>query len=341
VAAVSPHSGENNWNSLQCGRRLYDVTMSENNPISATIVKVGVPGSDVTFALDNADNAFISSQVHVHATTGIVSSKTSFDRELVDTISFGVVATEAPAESGSRSVTCRVHVTIADVNDNAPVFEFPSPKNNTIVLTTGRRYEGNRVARLKARDNDFGSNARVTYTIEAGYPFAVDPKTGLMSVVGDLDSLAAQTANIRVFATDSGNPAMSTTGILNLVLERAEMDTHHRDQTSRRRAANRKTGTGSNFWIILAIGVVIILAAIIITAIVAVLVFTDRRRHSQKRELPEITPLPVIDSGNAKHDGMFHGANGDVRKTIAAVPASNIQKLQQVKIIVRNYMHVL
>ena len=330
VVAVSPQAGKNNRKSLQCGRRLYDVTMSENNPISATIVKVSVSGSDVTFALDDAEDAFVSGLVHVHSRSGIVASRASLDRERVDAISFGVVATEA-AGRGPRSVTCRVHVTVADVNDNAPIFEFPSPENDTIVLTTGRRYDRKPIAQLKARDYDFGANARVTYSIEAGTPFTVDPTTGLVSVTGDLDSLVAQKANIRVVATDSGNPAMSTTGVLKLVLEHPEIDTQQRDQTSRRRAANRQTGTGSNFWIIAAIGAVIVVAAIIITSIVAILVLTDRRRRSQKGDSPEATALPVIDGGNAKHEATFKGANGDVRKTTAAVPASNIQKLQQVR----------
>lgn len=333
MTAVAPHSGDNDRKSLQCSRRLYAVTMSENNPISETIVKVGVPGSDVTFALDDAESDYISGLVRVDARTGIVSLRTSLDRERTSTISFGVVATEA-AESGSRSVTCRVHVTVADVNDNAPVFEFPSPENNTIVLTTGRRYEGKPVARLRARDEDFGTNARVTYSIEAGTPFAVDPTTGLLSVVGNLDSLVAQTANIRVVATDSGNPAMSTTGVLNLVLQHPEMDAPHRgDQTSRRRAADSQTGTGSNSWLMAAIVAVIVAAAVIITAIVAILVVTDRRRRSQKRDLPETTPLPVVGGGNAKHDGKFHGANGDVIKATASVPASAVQKLPEVRIL--------
>jgi len=335
VAAVSPHSGDSNRKSLQCGRRLYDVTVWENNPISATITKVEVPGSDVTFALDEAEDAFISGLVHVHSTTGIVSSRASLDRERLPatSFSFGVVATE-PAESGRpRSVTCRVHVTVGDVNDNAPVFEFPSLENNTIVLTKGVPYDRKTVARLVAHDADSGANALVTYSIEAGTPFSVDPTTGLITVVGDLDSLVAQKANIRVVATDSGDPAMSTTGVLTLVLEHPEMHTQHRDQTSRRRAADRKTGTGSNLWLIMAIGAVIVVAAFIITAIIAILVCTDkRRRGGRKRDVPEATALPVIGggNGNTKHDGMLHGANGDVRKTTAAVPASSIQKLQQV-----------
>jgi len=303
--------------------------MSENNPISATIVKVAVPGSDVTYALDDAENAFISGLVHVHARTGIVSTRASLDRERLDAISFGVVATETG--SGSRSVTCRVHVTVADVNDNAPVFEFPSPDNNTIVLTTGRRYDGNPVARLRARDDDYGTNARVRYSIEAGTPFTVDSATGLVSVVGDLDSLVAQKANIRVVATDSGNPAMSTTGVLNLVVKQSDLESPHRDQTSRRRAVDRKTESESNFWIIMAIGAVIVVAAVIITAIVAILVFTDKRRRTQKRDVPESTPLPVVSgAANTKHTETLLGANGDLRKTSASVPANNIQKLPQV-----------
>ena len=327
VVAKSRGGDEKYGNSLQCGRRLYDVTMLENNPISATIVKVGVPGSDVTFALDDAEDVFVNGLVRVVARTGIVSSRRSLDRERIDAISFGVVATEA-AGSGSRSVTCRVHVTVADVNDNAPVFEFPSPKNETIVLSTGRRYGRNPVARLKARDNDFGTNARIAYSIEAGTPLAVDPTTGLVTVVGNLQSLVAQAVNIRVDATDAGNPPMSTTGILKLVLEHPGIDAHHRDQTSRRHAAGGRNETGNSFWIIFGIGTVIVVAVVIITAVVAVLVFTDRRRRRQKRYRQEVTPLSVVGGGNAKYDGMHHGANGDVRKPTAAVSASNVQKVR-------------
>ena len=341
MVAVAPHSGDIDRKSLQCGRRLYDVTMPENNPISATIVKVGVPGSDVMFALaDSEDAAFISGLVHVHPRTGIVSSRASLDRERIDSISFGVVATEV---AGTRSVTCRVHVTVADVNDNAPVFEFPSPDNHTIVLLTGVRYDaGTPVAKLVARDADFGTNARVTYSVEAGTPLDVDASTGQVSVVGDLDSLVAQKANIRVVATDSGNPAMSTTGVLTLVLEQRDLRTHdhHSDQSSRRRAADRgATGSGSDFWVMMAVGTVVVVAAFIVAAIVAVLLLTDRRRRGRKRDLPEATALPVVGGGNAKHDGTFQGANGDVRKpttttAVAAVPTAGIQKLQQVRLFI-------
>lgn len=338
VAVAPPSGGDSDRKSLQCGRRFYDITMPENNPISATIVKVGVPGSDVTFALADADDAaFVSGLVHVHPRTGVVSSRASLDRERIDSLSFGVVATEVA--DGTRSVTCRVYVTVADVNDNAPVFEFPSPDNHTIVLMTGVRYEGTPVARLVARDDDFGTNARVTYSIEAGTPLEVDPLTGQLSVVGDLDSLVAQKANIRVVATDSGNPAMSTTGVLTLVLEQQQgrdLRTLQRDQSSRRRAADSQTGTGSSFWLMMAVGTVIVVAAFIIVAIVAVLVLTDRRRRGAQKP-PATTALPVVGGdGNAKHDGAFRGANGDVRKPItattvaAAVPSASVQKLQQV-----------
>jgi len=87
-------------------------------------------------------------------------------------------------------------------------------------------------------------------SIEPGTPLAVDPSSGQVRVVGDLDSLVAQKVNIRVVATDAGTPAMSTTGVLKLVLKHPELDaTHHRDQTSRRRAAGNRQQTGSSFWI--------------------------------------------------------------------------------------------
>jgi len=60
-------------------------------------------------------------------------------------------------------------------------------------------------------------------SIEPGTPLAVDPHSGQVRVVGDLDSLVAQKVNIRVVATDAGTPAMSTTGVLKLVLKHPEL----------------------------------------------------------------------------------------------------------------------
>jgi len=102
VTATS-HDGDdrNPHRSLRCGRRLYDVTALENRPIAETIVKVGVPGSDVTFALDDTDDAVVHGLVRVDARTGSVSTRRPLDRERIDAVSFGVVATETG--SGSRT----------------------------------------------------------------------------------------------------------------------------------------------------------------------------------------------------------------------------------------------
>ena len=93
--------------------------------------------------------------------------------------------------------------------------------------------------------------------------------------------------------------------------------------------------TGSSLWILLAVGAVAVAAAVIITAIVAVLVFTDRRRHGRKSDStapPEVTALSVVGgAGNAKYDGIAeprHGANGDVRKPLATLPACSVHKVR-------------
>jgi len=63
-------------NSLHCTRPLYDVTMLENNPVAAAIVRVGVTGSDVTsFSLDG--DAAVEGLVRVHSRTGLVSARRS------------------------------------------------------------------------------------------------------------------------------------------------------------------------------------------------------------------------------------------------------------------------
>jgi len=49
-------------------------------------------------------------------------------------------------------------VTVADRNDNAPVFEFPTSDNDTLLVTTGRRHDAGPVARLNSNNNNNNNN---------------------------------------------------------------------------------------------------------------------------------------------------------------------------------------
>ncbi|KAM4699004.1 protocadherin-17 isoform 1-T1 [Discoglossus pictus] len=108
-----------------------------------------------------------------------------------------------------RSATVQINVKVIDSNDNSPVFEAPSyiveiPENSPL---------GRVVIDLNATDADEGSNGEVFYSFSGYAPdrirelFAIDPKTGLIQVKGNLDYEENGLIEIDVQARDQGpNP---------------------------------------------------------------------------------------------------------------------------------------
>ncbi|KAL2077305.1 hypothetical protein ACEWY4_026809 [Coilia grayii] len=125
------------------------------------------------------------------------------DREKHDTLS--LVLTAVDGGDPQLSSTAQIHVTVLDVNDNAPVFTKPiyrasiaenAPKGT--VLTT-----------VSAPDADQGSNGDVLYSIaktmdETRNMFEIDEKTGVLKLKGVVDYEKARHYEIDVQASDEG-----------------------------------------------------------------------------------------------------------------------------------------
>ncbi|KAM5214007.1 protocadherin gamma-B2 isoform 1-T1 [Hipposideros larvatus] len=87
-----------------------------------------------------------------------------------------------------HSGTTRIHVTLVDTNDNAPVFTQPeyhvSVRENLLV--------GSRLLTIKATDPDEGANGEVTYSFrkvrdKISQLFQLNSVTGDITILGDLD----------------------------------------------------------------------------------------------------------------------------------------------------------
>jgi len=97
----------------------------------------------------------------VDADTGTISTRQRLDRERVGTHRLSVVAYDGGMPSRSSSVIVRINV--LDVNDNPPVFRFPSPLNNSVHISPDTPL-GFVVTQLDAVDPDLGKNAHVTFS---------------------------------------------------------------------------------------------------------------------------------------------------------------------------------
>ena len=134
------------------------------------------------------------------------------DRELLDTYTATVVATDGgdPANSGSLTIVIKVN----DTNDNAP--EFSQDIYNVTVEETIAPFMT--ILNLSAVDKDIGENARLAYRISEHQKdrdvldqlFFVSEMSGEVKVKAELSSYAGQSFEFIVVAADHGLKQLSS-----------------------------------------------------------------------------------------------------------------------------------
>ena len=144
--------------------------------------------------------------------------KQQLDREEQEFYILTVVVTDGGFPQRTGSLT--VNVTVADVNDNPPVFARSSynvsVEENVIV--------GTPVVQVNATDRDKDINGQVTYsfsprvTEEVRTRLQIDPNSGVISARGDIDFEERQQYQFLVEAKDRGSPQLSgaTVVVLNV-----------------------------------------------------------------------------------------------------------------------------
>ncbi|XP_049324684.1 protocadherin gamma-C5-like isoform X9 [Astyanax mexicanus] len=109
-----------------------------------------------------------------------------------------------------RSGTALLQIFVQDVNDNEPKFELAAYKAHV----TERAVVGSSVLSLKASDLDEGLNGEILYIFSTHTTelvkraFKVNPNTGDITVIGDLDYETTKSYTFDVCAKDKGNPEL-------------------------------------------------------------------------------------------------------------------------------------
>ncbi|XP_021438867.2 protocadherin gamma-A12-like [Oncorhynchus mykiss] len=134
------------------------------------------------------------------------------DRELVSDYNITITATDegSPPLSSSKSV----QLSVADVNDNPPVFEEQSYKAHV----TENNKPGVSVCTVTARDPDWRQNGTVIYSILPsevnGVPvssfLSVNGDTGVIHAVRSFDYEQFRSFKVHVVARDNGSPPLSS-----------------------------------------------------------------------------------------------------------------------------------
>ncbi|XP_056899781.1 protocadherin beta-16-like [Takifugu flavidus] len=125
-----------------------------------------------------------------------------------------------------RSGTVRIHITVLDANDNAPVCSQPVYKADIKENSA----EGTVVTTVKANDADTGANGEVSYSIahvarEAKRLFEVNSETGEIKVVGKLDFEKSKTYQLNVQASDHGGYTDTCKVIIQIIDENDNIPT--------------------------------------------------------------------------------------------------------------------
>ncbi|XP_071254545.1 protocadherin gamma-A3-like isoform X35 [Salvelinus alpinus] len=165
---------------------------------------------NIPFTIKSTSNGFYS------LVTG-----SDLDRERDSEYNISVTCSDEGVPSLSSSVTLTLH--ISDVNDNAPVFERSSYEAYIIENNT----PGLSIFTVKARDDDWNQNARVSYILEDssvnGVPVSsyvsVSADSGVIHLVRSFDYEHIKDFQFRVKAQDGGSPPLSSNVTVKIMIQ--------------------------------------------------------------------------------------------------------------------------
>ncbi|KAJ7418566.1 hypothetical protein BTVI_28721 [Pitangus sulphuratus] len=201
-----------NDNTPSFAQATYTVEVPEDLPVGALVLQLVAEDPDegtngqVSYYLGNESLGMFQ----VEPQSGCIRSAQALDRERQPSYSFLAKAVDsAPWEPKSTAV--RVTVTVRDVNDHAPAF-LHSPLTVNLSRHTPLKQV---VATMRAEDRDAGANASILYRLATPTSaFAINSYTGDIQLLQALDSLSQRQRTLFILATDLGQPALSSTGVV-------------------------------------------------------------------------------------------------------------------------------
>uniref|UniRef100_A0A8C3H5J2 Protocadherin-16 n=1 Tax=Chrysemys picta bellii TaxID=8478 RepID=A0A8C3H5J2_CHRPI len=206
-----------NDNAPRFAQAAYTVEVPEDLAVGALVLQLVALDPDegtngqVSYYLGNESLGMFQ----VEPQSGHITSAQALDRERRPTYSFLAKAVDsAPWEP--KSAVVRVTVTVRDVNDHAPAF-LHSPLSVNLSRHTPPKQV---VATMRAEDKDAGANASILYRFATPNPsFAINSYTGTIQLLQPLGSLSQRQRTLFILATDLGQPALSSTGVVVIYLQ--------------------------------------------------------------------------------------------------------------------------
>ncbi|CAI5652191.1 protocadherin gamma-A11-like [Oreochromis niloticus] len=202
----------------------FSNAIAEDSPSGTTVAIINVKD------LDSGKNGKVDCSVNSNIPFAIHSSLKNYytlvtngvldrERNPVYNITFSAVDEGSPPLSTNKTITLR----IADVNDNAPIFEQSYYEASVMENNS----PGLSVFSVQARDSDSGQNARVSYllidTELNGSPIStyisVNAESGVIQALRSFDYEQIKTIHIFVKGQDGGSPPLSSNTTVRINIE--------------------------------------------------------------------------------------------------------------------------
>nr|XP_046274188.1 protocadherin-23 isoform X2 [Scatophagus argus] len=198
-------------------RSRYTFTVPEDAPPGTSVGTVeAINPADsvesVSYRISSGDPQALFS---VHPKSGQISNIKPLDHESQP---YALLVLQSYTDSSPVYSTTQVNITIADINDNAPVF----PKLSDTITVSQNTLPGTVLFIAHAHDHDSGANGRVQYFLKStrNGTFVVDPNLGTVMLNRSLQVEHQQRYSLEIVAKDEGEPSQSSTLTLTVNVDR-------------------------------------------------------------------------------------------------------------------------
>lgn len=203
-ASVIIRVNDLNDNDPVFDQRTYDAVVSEVDPPGTTVLTVTATDRDQNSRLNfqiTSGNLRGRFNIVSHNNQGVIMVSQALDYKTERRFVLSVTATD----SGGRSDTATVYINVTDANTHRPVIER-TPYSANIPEDVPI---GSTVLVIEASDADVGENARITFSMDDVPEFRIDPVTGAITTVKQLDRETTAGFTIVVTAMDNGKPSLA------------------------------------------------------------------------------------------------------------------------------------
>ncbi|XP_069545867.1 protocadherin-23 [Brachyistius frenatus] len=198
-------------------RSRYTFTVPEDAPLETSVGTVeAIDPTDsvesVSYRISSGDPLSLFS---VHPKSGLILNVKPLDHESQP---YALLVLQSYTDASPVYSTTQVNITVADVNDNAPVFT----KSRDTITVSQNTLPGTVLFIAHAHDYDSGANGRVQYYLKSSRncPFVVDRHLGTVILNQSLQVDHQQSYSLEIVAKDEGEPSLSSTLTLSVNIDR-------------------------------------------------------------------------------------------------------------------------